>query len=74
MEVLVILCQDLFTGNNNIPFSEMTAVAGGTQASLLWFGSALRGVPAVGVLCVTPCLLFWSRNNTALKACSNTQR
>ena len=73
MEGLVILCQDLFTGNNHIPCSQMTAVAGGTQAYLLWFGAALRGVPAVGVLCMTPCLLFWSRHNTALKAGSNTQ-
>lgn len=48
MEALVILCQDLFTGNNQIPSSQMTAVAGGTQAYLLWFGTALRGVPTGG--------------------------
>lgn len=73
MEVLVILCQDIFTGNNHIPSSLMTAVAGGTEAYLLWFGTALRGVPAAGVLCMTPCLLFWSRHNTALKAGSNAK-
>lgn len=73
MEVLVILCQDVFTGNNHIPSSQMTAVAGGTQAYLLWFGTALRGVPAAGALCMTPCLLFWSRHNSALKAGSNAE-
>lgn len=73
MEVLVILCQDIFTGNNHLPSSQMTAVAGGTQAYLLWFGTALRGVPAAGVLCLTPCLLFWSQHNTALKAGSNAK-
>jgi len=73
MELLVILCQDLFRGNNHIPSSQMTAVAGGIQAYFLWFGTALRGVPAVGVLCMTPCLQFWSQHNTALKAGSNSQ-
>lgn len=73
MEVLVILCQDVFTGNNHIPSSWMTAVAGGTRAYLLWFGTALRGVPAAGVLCMTPCLLFSSRHYVALKAGSNAK-
>lgn len=59
MKVLVILCQDLFTGNSHIPSSKTTAVAGGTQDYLLEFSTALRGVPAVGVLCVTPSLVSW---------------
>lgn len=68
MEVLVILCQDLFTGNSHISSYQMTAVAGGTQSYLLWFGTALRGVPAVGVLCMTPCLLFWSTAQHSIKS------